>query len=73
MIAATKEKKDVDIAALLARATKPSADAMRLHPFYRGKTEIALKCTVRDFNDFAIPFGSSFFVRLVEKFLAKEA
>jgi amidohydrolase len=26
-----------------------------------------------DFNDFAIPFGSSFFVRLVEKFLAKEA
>ena len=26
-----------------------------------------------DFNDFAIPFGSSFFVRLVEKFLAKQA
>ena len=27
---------------------------MRLHPFYRGKVEIALKCRVRDFNDFAI-------------------
>jgi malate dehydrogenase (oxaloacetate-decarboxylating) len=39
---------------LLAKAQKPSADAMRLHPFYRGKVETALKCQVRDFNDFAI-------------------
>ena len=39
---------------LLAKAKKPSADAMVLHPFYRGKIETALKCTVRDFNDFAI-------------------
>ena len=50
----TKERETSNIDALLAKATKPSADAMRLHPFYRGKTEIALKCTVRDFNDFAI-------------------
>jgi malate dehydrogenase (oxaloacetate-decarboxylating) len=27
---------------------------MRLHPFYRGKTETVLKCAVRDLNDFAI-------------------
>jgi malate dehydrogenase (oxaloacetate-decarboxylating) len=27
---------------------------MMLHPFYKGKIETALKCTVRDFNDFAI-------------------
>jgi malate dehydrogenase (oxaloacetate-decarboxylating) len=27
---------------------------MLLHPFYRGKIETALKCCVRDFNDFAI-------------------
>jgi len=27
---------------------------MRLHPFYRGKVEVALKARVRDFNDFAI-------------------
>jgi malate dehydrogenase (oxaloacetate-decarboxylating) len=27
---------------------------MMLHPFYRGKIETTLKCTVRDFNDFAI-------------------
>ena len=39
---------------LLKKAQKPSADAMALHPFYRGKIETALKCCVRDFNDFAI-------------------
>ena len=49
-----KEKEPVNIDDLLAKATKPSADAMLLHPFYRGKIETALKCCVRDFNDFAI-------------------
>ena len=44
----------VDVEALLAKAKKPSADAMVMHPFYRGKVETALKCCVRDFNDFAI-------------------
>ncbi len=39
---------------LLAKAKKPAADAMRLHPFYKGKLETALKCCVRDINDFAI-------------------
>ncbi len=39
---------------LLAKAQQPSAEAMRLHPFYRGKVETALKCRVRDFNDFAV-------------------
>jgi malate dehydrogenase (oxaloacetate-decarboxylating) len=39
---------------LLAKAKKPSADAMRLHPYYRGKIETTLKCTVHSFNDFAI-------------------
>jgi malate dehydrogenase (oxaloacetate-decarboxylating) len=43
-----------DVEALLAKAKKPSADAMRLHPFYNGKVEVALKARVRDFNDFAI-------------------
>jgi malate dehydrogenase (oxaloacetate-decarboxylating) len=49
----TKEK-GINIDELLAKAEKPSADAMKLHPFYRGKIETTLKCTVRDFNDFAI-------------------
>jgi malate dehydrogenase (oxaloacetate-decarboxylating) len=39
---------------LLAKAKQPSADALRLHPYYRGKVEVALKARVRDFNDFAI-------------------
>ena len=39
---------------LLAKAKKPSADALRLHPFYHGKVETTLRCRVRDFNDFAI-------------------
>ncbi len=39
---------------LLAKAKKTSADAMRLHPFYRGKIETTLKCTVHSFDDFAI-------------------
>lgn len=39
---------------LLAKAKKPSADAMVLHPLYRGKVETAIKCAIRDFNDFAI-------------------
>lgn len=44
----------VNVEELLAKAKKPAADAMRLHPFYRGKIETVLKCTVRSFNDFAI-------------------
>ena len=49
-----KEKEPVNVDELLAKATKPSGDAMELHPFYRGKIETALKCCVRDFDDFAI-------------------
>lgn len=43
-----------DVQALLARAQKPSADALVLHPFYKGKIQVVPKCAVRDFNDFAI-------------------
>jgi malate dehydrogenase (oxaloacetate-decarboxylating) len=38
----------------LAKATKPAEDAMRLHPFYKGKIQVVPKCIVRDFQDFAI-------------------
>jgi len=48
------EKEQLTVEQLLAKATKPSKDAMVLHPFYRGKVETALKCCVRTFNDFAI-------------------
>ena len=39
---------------LLAKAKKPAEDAMKLHPFYRGKMQTIPKCCIRDFNDFAI-------------------
>jgi malate dehydrogenase (oxaloacetate-decarboxylating) len=39
---------------LLAKAKKPAQDAMKLHPFYRGKIEVVPKCCIRDVNDFAI-------------------
>ena len=39
---------------LLAKAKKPAQEAMRLHPFYRGKIEMMPKCRIRDMNDFAI-------------------
>jgi malate dehydrogenase (oxaloacetate-decarboxylating) len=48
------EKQPINVEELLAKAKKPSADALRLHPFYRGKIETALKCAVRSFQDFAI-------------------
>ena len=39
---------------LLAKALKPAEDAMKLHPFYRGKMQTISRCIIRDFNDFAI-------------------
>ncbi|HHX74897.1 MAG TPA: NADP-dependent malic enzyme [Firmicutes bacterium] len=39
---------------LLEKAKKPGQDALRLHPFYRGKVEVDLKASVRDYNDFSI-------------------
>jgi len=49
-----QEKQPMSVEELLAKATKPSEDAMKLHPFYRGKIETTLKCCVRSFDDFAI-------------------
>lgn len=39
---------------LLAKAKEPAEDAMRLHPFFRGKVQTAPKCVVRGLDDFAI-------------------
>ncbi len=46
--------KEVTIDELLAKAEKPSAEAKRLHAFYRGKIAVTLKCRIRSFDDFAI-------------------
>ena len=46
--------KKVTVEELLAKAEQPSKDALRLHPYYKGKIQVTLKCRIRDFNDFAI-------------------
>ena len=38
----------------MRKAAKPSVDALRLHPFYRGKMQVLPKCPVRGLDDFAI-------------------
>ncbi|MCJ7581546.1 MAG: NADP-dependent malic enzyme [Candidatus Aminicenantes bacterium] len=47
-------KKEVTVEELLAKAEQPSKDALRLHPFYRGKIGIMPKCRIRNSDDFAI-------------------
>jgi malate dehydrogenase (oxaloacetate-decarboxylating) len=39
---------------LEAKARKPVEESLRLHAFYQGKIQVALKCPVRDIADFAI-------------------
>ncbi|MBI3245466.1 MAG: NADP-dependent malic enzyme [Deltaproteobacteria bacterium] len=39
---------------LLSKARKPSAEALRLHPFYRGKLAVTPKCPIRTLDDFAV-------------------
>ncbi|MGD2147871.1 MAG: malate dehydrogenase, partial [Anaerolineae bacterium] len=40
---------------LLARAERPARDALRLHPYYRGKIQVASRCPIEDVvNDFAV-------------------
>lgn len=49
-----KEKPVVTTEELLEKAKQPAADAMRLHPFYRGKIQTALRASVRSIDDFAV-------------------
>ena len=39
---------------LIAKAKKPAQDALKMHPYYKGKIEIVPKCVIRDIKDFAI-------------------
>ena len=47
-------EKKVSVEELLAKARKPAEDAMKLHPFYRGKVQVISKCVIRSMDDFAI-------------------
>jgi len=46
--------KKLNVKELLAKAEKPSRDAMKMHPFYQGKIEVVPKCVIRNFQDFGI-------------------
>lgn len=48
------DDRDIDLAQRLALADKPAAEALRLHPFYRGKMQTMPKCPVDSGRDFAI-------------------
>ena len=39
---------------LIAKAQKPAEEAMRVHPFYKGKVQVLPKCPVRTLSDFAV-------------------
>jgi len=39
---------------LLEKAKKPGEEAMKLHPFYKGKIGVMPKCCIRSIDDFAI-------------------
>ena len=43
-----------EVGFLRSKAGKPAKDAMRFHPFYRGKVEVSLKVPVRSIDDFAV-------------------
>jgi malate dehydrogenase (oxaloacetate-decarboxylating) len=48
------ESAKANVEELLAKAKKPGEDALRLHPFYRGKLEVTPKCQIRDCDDFSV-------------------
>lgn len=48
------EERKISKEELLKKALKPARDAMKLHPFYKGKIEISPKSCIRDIGDFAI-------------------
>lgn len=52
MLGDLMEKKSVE--ELLEKAKKPAQEAMKLHPFYKGKVQIMPKCPIRSYDDFGI-------------------
>jgi len=45
---------DQSAESLLAKANEPAEEALRLHPYYRGKVQMVPKCAVRGLEDFSI-------------------
>ena len=47
-------EKKVTVKELLEKTKKPAQDALKLHPFYKGKIQVLPKCPIRSFDDFGI-------------------
>ena len=47
-------ERKVSVEELLAKAKKPAQEAIKLHPFYKGKIQVVPKCVIRNMDDFAI-------------------
>jgi len=47
-------KEKISVEELLAKTKKPAEEALKLHPFYKGKIQIIPKCVIRNMDDFAI-------------------
>lgn len=47
-------EKKPDVEELLAKAKEPARKALPLHAFYRGKVEVAPKCAITSYEDFAV-------------------
>ena len=43
-----------DTAELLAKASKPAEEALRLHAYYKGKMQTLPKCAIRSLEDFSV-------------------
>jgi malate dehydrogenase (oxaloacetate-decarboxylating) len=53
-MAAQAKNSKINVAELLAQAQKPGEQALRWHPFYRGKLEVTPKCAIKSCEDFAV-------------------
>jgi malate dehydrogenase (oxaloacetate-decarboxylating) len=49
-----KKEKVLTKEELLEKSKKPSADALKMHPFFKGKISSTPKCAIRSFDDFSI-------------------
>ena len=48
------ESEKLTVEELLAKAEKPKGLAMKYHPYYRGKLEVAIKTPITSFQDFSV-------------------
>ena len=53
-MAAEQMDSEINVAELVAQAQRPAEQALKWHPFYRGKLEVTPKCAIKSCEDFAV-------------------